>query len=139
MTACSSAHWSKRSCTAPRRRAFRPWSRWPPATPVRAPPRHESGGEAVSVISVLGNDYSIKAPVGKQQALKDSAQLLKSLLAETKAASPSLMGDRLLVLTALKLCAQQLELEQRHRQDIEHLEERVSTRVAGIAGLIRRP
>ncbi|MBS7663367.1 cell division protein ZapA [Pseudomonas lalucatii] len=96
-------------------------------------------GEAVSVISVLGNDYSIKAPVGKQQALKDSAQLLKSLLAETKAASPSLMGDRLLVLTALKLCAQQLELEQRHRQDIEHLEERVSTRVAGIAGLIRRP
>ncbi|MBS7689879.1 hypothetical protein I0D68_16360 [Pseudomonas lalucatii] len=49
------------------------------------------------------------------------------------------MGDRLLVLTALKLCAQQLELEQRHRQDIEHLEERVSTRVAGIAGLIRRP
>ncbi|WP_439887932.1 cell division protein ZapA [Pseudomonas sp. MBLB4123] len=95
-------------------------------------------GETVSVISILGNDYSIKAPAGKQQALSASAQLLKRLLAETKAASPSLVGDRLLVLTALKLCAQQLELEQRHRQDIQQLEEQVSTRVAGIAGLIRQ-
>ncbi|WPC03952.1 cell division protein ZapA [Pseudomonas benzenivorans] len=95
-------------------------------------------GETVSVISILGNDYSIKAPAGKQQALSASTQLFKRLLAETKAASPSLVGDRLLVLTALKLCAQQLELEQRHRQDIQQLEEQVSTRVADIAGLIRQ-
>lgn len=95
-------------------------------------------GETVTVISILGNDYSIKAPAGKQQALSDSALLLKKLLAETKAASPTLIGDRLLVLTALKLCAQQVELEQRHRQDFQRLEEGLRARVDDIAGLIRQ-
>jgi len=95
-------------------------------------------GEGVSVISILGNDYCIKAPAGKEQALTASALLFKKLLAETKATAPTLIGDRLLVLTALKLCAQHLELEQRHRQDIQRLEEDVSARVAGIASLIRQ-
>ncbi|QLC74256.1 cell division protein ZapA [Pseudomonas sp. LPB0260] len=95
-------------------------------------------GETVTVISILGNDYCIKAPAGKQQALNESAQLLKKLLAETKAASPSLIGDRLLVLTALKLCAQQAEMEQRHRQELQQQEERLSNRVADIANLIPR-
>ncbi len=94
--------------------------------------------ETVTVISILGNDYSIKAPAGKQQALSDSVLMLKQLLAETKAKSPTLIGDRLLVLTALKLCAQQVELEQQHRQEIQRLEEQVSARVADIAGLIRQ-
>ncbi len=95
-------------------------------------------GETVTVVSILGNDYSIKAPVGKQQALSDAALMLKKLLAETKATSPTLIGDRLLVLTALKLCAQQLEQDQRHRQDVQRIEEDLSARVAGIAGLIRQ-
>ena len=95
-------------------------------------------GETVTVISILGNDYSIKAPAGKQQALSDSVLLLKKLLAEPKAASPTLIGDRLLVLTALKLCAQQVELEQRHRQEVQRIEADLSARVADIAGLIRQ-
>jgi cell division protein ZapA (FtsZ GTPase activity inhibitor) len=94
--------------------------------------------ETVTLISILGNDYSIKAPPGKQQALNDSVLMLKKLLAETKAASPTLIGDRLLVLTALKLCAQQVELKQRHREEIQGFEEAVNARVAGIAGLIRQ-
>lgn len=95
-------------------------------------------GETVTVISILGNDYSIKAPTSKQQALSDSVLLLKQLLAETKAAAPTLIGDRLLVLTALKLCAQQVELEQRHRQEVQRIEDDLSARVADIAGLIRQ-
>lgn len=94
--------------------------------------------ETVTVISILGNDYSIKASAGEQQALGDAALMLKKLLAETKAASPTLIGDRLLVLTALRLCAQQLELEQRYRQDILRIEEQLSARVADIAGMIRQ-
>lgn len=69
-------------------------------------------GTAIKVISVLGNDYSIKVPVGKEADLSASVLLLKRLLAETKAQSSTLIGERLLVLTALKLCAQQVELEQ---------------------------
>lgn len=95
-------------------------------------------GDGVTVISILGNDYCIKAPAGKEQALTASAQMLKKLLAETKATSPTLIGDRLLVLTALKLCAQHLELEQRQQQEVQRLEETVSARVAGIASLIRQ-
>ncbi|MEX6504179.1 cell division protein ZapA [Pseudomonas zhanjiangensis] len=95
-------------------------------------------GETITVISILGNDYSIKAPAGKQQALSESALLLKKLLAETKAAAPTLIGERLLVLTALKLCAQQLEQEQRHRLEIQRLEGDLRARVDDIAGLIRQ-
>ncbi|MGE6791214.1 Cell division protein ZapA, inhibits GTPase activity of FtsZ [Pseudomonas guineae] len=95
-------------------------------------------GDTVTVISILGNDYSIKAPAGKQQALSESVRLLKERLAESKAGSPALIGDRLLVLTALKLCAEQAEQEQRHRQDVQRLEEQVSQRIAGIASLIPR-
>lgn len=97
-----------------------------------------AGGERITVVSILGNDYSIKAPTGKEQALTDSVRMLRQLLAETKAASPTLIGDRLLVLTALKLCAQQVELEQRHRQEVQRIEEAVSARVADISGLIRQ-
>ncbi|MBU0808419.1 MULTISPECIES: cell division protein ZapA [Pseudomonas] len=95
-------------------------------------------GDTVTVISILGNDYSIKAPAGKQQALSDSVRLLKERLAESKATSPTLLGDRLLVLTALKLCAEQAEQEQRHRQDMQRLEEHVSQRLTSIASLIPR-
>lgn len=96
------------------------------------------GGERITVVSILGNDYSIKAPAGREQALTDSVRMLKQLLAETKAASPTLIGDRLLVLTALKLCAQQVELEQCHRQEVQRIEAAVSARVADISGLIRQ-
>ncbi|WP_269137806.1 cell division protein ZapA [Pseudomonas sp. MMS21 TM103] len=95
-------------------------------------------GASIQVISVLGNDYSIRVPVGQEAELTASALLLKRLLAETKAQSTTLIGERLLVLTALKLCAQQVELEQRHRQNIERLEGAVSARVADIAGLIHQ-
>ncbi len=78
-------------------------------------------GGTVTAISILGNDYSIKAPAGQEQTLAASALMLKKLLAETKQQSPTLIGDRLLVLTALKLCAQQIELLEiigRHRQPL---------------------
>lgn len=95
-------------------------------------------GAMIKVISILGNDYSIKVPADKEAELSASTLLLKRLLAETKAQSSTLIGERLLVLTALKLCARQIELEQRHRQDIERIEGAVSARVADIAGLIRQ-
>ncbi|WP_339485993.1 cell division protein ZapA [Pseudomonas sp. EL_65y_Pfl2_R95] len=93
--------------------------------------------ENVSVISILGRDYSIKAPEGKAEALSASALMLKKLLAETKQASPTLVGEKLLVLTALKLCAQQLEMQQQHQVHIEQLEAQISERVADINSLIR--
>ncbi|WP_137886674.1 cell division protein ZapA [Pseudomonas sp. 2FE] len=95
-------------------------------------------GETVTVVSILGRDYSIKAPAGQAPALLASAQLLKGLLAETKAKSPALLGDKLLVMTALQLCAQHLELQQQHQRDIQGLEAYVGARLADIASLIRQ-
>lgn len=93
--------------------------------------------ENVSVISILGRDYSIKASPGKEQALSASALMLKKQLAETKQSSPTLVGEKLLVLTALKLCAQQLEMQQQHKEQIELLEAQINERVAGLNNLIR--
>ena len=54
----------------------------------------------VKVVSILGEDYSIKAPAGEEQTLLDAALMLKAALADTKRKYPTLIGDRLLVLAA---------------------------------------
>jgi cell division protein ZapA len=70
--------------------------------------------DPVTQISILGCDYNIKTPLEQQPALRLAAQMLQTLLATKKAHSPGLIGDKLLVLSALQLCAEHLELQQRH-------------------------
>jgi cell division protein ZapA len=70
-------------------------------------------GDPVTQIAILGCDYSIKTTVEQQPALRLAVQMLQNLLATKKAHSPGLIGDKLLVLTALQLCAEHLELQQR--------------------------
>ena len=62
------------------------------------------GTAGVKVISILGEDYSIKAPAGEEQTLLDAALMLKAALDDTKRKYPTLIGDRLLVLAAMTLC-----------------------------------
>ena len=52
------------------------------------------GAAGVKVVSILGEDYSIKAPAGEEQTLLDAALMLKAALAETKKKYPALIGDR---------------------------------------------
>jgi cell division protein ZapA len=96
------------------------------------------GSDSVNVVSILGSDYSIKAPIGQEQALKAATLLLTRTLAETKKKYPTLIGDKLLVLTALNLCSQQVELQDQHRQEMRHLEEHVSATVEGISRVIKQ-
>ncbi|CAN1595296.1 Z ring-associated protein ZapA (modular protein) [Pseudomonas mediterranea] len=46
------------------------------------------GADGVTVVSILGEDYSIKAPAGQEQALLDAAAMLKAALADTKEKIP---------------------------------------------------
>lgn len=69
--------------------------------------------ERIEVFSILGNEYSVKAPPGEQQALLQAFGMLERTLAETKRKYPTLVGDRLLVLTALNLCQNQLSTQTR--------------------------
>ena len=85
--------------------------------------------DGVNVVSILGNDYTIKAPEGEQQTLMAATVMLKAALAETKRKYPSLIGDKLLVLAALNLCSQQIELKQQHKQEIDRYQEQVSATV----------
>ncbi|HXR02285.1 MAG TPA: cell division protein ZapA [Pseudomonas sp.] len=88
------------------------------------------------VISILGNDYTIKAPAGQEQTLMDAVVMLKSALSETKRTYPSLIGDRLLVLAALNLCSKQIELKQQHAQQLSRYEDKVSATVEVIEKVI---
>lgn len=72
-----------------------------------------SAPERIEVFSILGNEYSVKAPAGEQQALLQAFSMLERTLAETKRKYPTLIGDRLLVLTALNLCQNQLSTQAR--------------------------
>ena len=87
----------------------------------------------VKVVSILGNDYSIKAPAGEEQTLLDATAMLKAALAETKRKYPSLIGDKLLVLAALNLCSQQIELKQKHSVELDRYQEQVSATVEVIS------
>ena len=92
--------------------------------------------DTTKVISILGNDYTIKAPDGQEQALMDAVVMLKSALSETKRSYPTLIGDRLLVLAALNLCSKQVELKQRHAEEISRYEQKVSATVEVIEKVI---
>jgi cell division protein ZapA (FtsZ GTPase activity inhibitor) len=94
--------------------------------------------DGVKVVSILGNEYSIKAPMGEEQTLLDAAAMLKSALAATKRKYPSLIGDRLLVLAALNLCSQQIELKQQHETELSRYQEQVSATVEVISRTLAR-
>ncbi|NMZ29781.1 cell division protein ZapA [Pseudomonas protegens] len=98
--------------------------------------RHHIDG--VKVVSILGEDYSIKAPAGEEQTLMDAALMLKAALADTKKKYPTLIGERLLVLAAMNLCSQQIEMQQRHAQELERYQEQVSATVEVIAKTIQQ-
>ena len=85
--------------------------------------------DGVNVVSILGNDYTIKAPEGEKQTLLVATVMLKAALAETKRKYPSLIGDKLLVLAALNLCSQQIELQLSHKQELDRYQEQVSATV----------
>ncbi|MEB0042504.1 MULTISPECIES: cell division protein ZapA [unclassified Pseudomonas] len=92
--------------------------------------------DGIKVVSILGNDYSIKAPIGEEQTLLEAAVMLKQALADTKRKYPSLIGDKLLVLAALNLCSQQVELKQRHKKELNRYQEQVSATVEVISKTI---
>jgi cell division protein ZapA (FtsZ GTPase activity inhibitor) len=92
--------------------------------------------DATKVISILGNDYTIKAPAGQEQTLMDAVVMLKSALSETKRNYPTLIGDRLLVLAALNLCSKQIELKQQHANELSRYEDKVSATVEVIEKVI---
>lgn len=94
-------------------------------------------GAGVTLINILGCDYSIKAPAGQEQTLVAAGQLLQELLAETKAQAPALVRDKLLVMTALKICAQLQAQQYSRQQGVEQLETQVSARLEALAQLIQ--
>jgi cell division protein ZapA (FtsZ GTPase activity inhibitor) len=96
----------------------------------------KNGADGIKVVSILGEDYSIKAPAGEEQTLLDAALMLKAALADTKKKYPALIGDRLLVLAAMNLCSQQLDMQKRHKQELDRYQEQVSATVEVISRTI---
>jgi cell division protein ZapA len=95
-----------------------------------------AAGDPVTLISILGSDYSIKATAEQQPALRAAAQLLQSLLTRNKAQSPGLLGDKLLVLTALQLCAELAELQQSQR-DSQTLQVAFGARIEALVSVLK--
>lgn len=93
-------------------------------------------GDTVTQIAILGRDYSIKAAAEQQSDLNTAAQLLRSRLANNKAQSPGLLGDKLLVLTALQLCAELAQLQQ-HQRDSQALQDGLGSRIEALVSLLK--
>ena len=92
--------------------------------------------QPINVVSILGSDYSIKAPKGQEETLSKAVQMLNASLADTKRLYPTLIGDKLLVLAALNLCSQQIELRNEHQQALERYEAKVTATVDAITRTI---
>ncbi|UFH48889.1 cell division protein ZapA [Pseudomonas sp. KNUC1026] len=84
--------------------------------------------ERTEVVTILDHDYTLKAPPGGEQTLLQAAQMLQEVLASTKKQFPSLVGDRLLVLTAMNLCSQLIEARQQVDSTVEDLERTLEQR-----------
>ncbi|KAA0949098.1 MULTISPECIES: cell division protein ZapA [unclassified Pseudomonas] len=97
------------------------------------------GAEGIKVVSILGEDYSIKAPDGEGSTLMSAVTMLKASLATTKKKYPTLIGDKLLVLAALNLCAEQIEMQKGHQQALDRYQEQVSATVEVISKAIGQP
>jgi len=95
--------------------------------------------EGIKVVSILGEDYSIKAPEGEDATLMSAVSMLKASLATTKKKYPTLIGDKLLVLAALNLCAEQIEMQKHHQQELDRYQEQVSATVEVISKAIGQP
>jgi cell division protein ZapA (FtsZ GTPase activity inhibitor) len=96
------------------------------------------GAAGVKVVSILGEDYSIKAPAGEEQTLLDAVTMLKAALADTKRKYPTLIGDRLLVLAAMNLCSQQIDMKKQHKLELDRYQEQVSATVEVISKTINQ-
>ncbi|MFS0825560.1 cell division protein ZapA [Pseudomonas phoenicis] len=92
--------------------------------------------QPVNVVSILGVDYSIKAPEGQEDTLSQAARMLNTALSDTKRQYPTLIGDKLLVLAALNLCSQQLELQQAHQQTLARTQAQLDATVNAISRTI---
>ncbi len=92
--------------------------------------------QTINVVSIMGNDYSIKAPAGQEHVLNEAVRMLKASLADTKRSYPSLIGDKLLVLAALNLCSRQIEQQQAHQRTLDRYQEQVSATVDAISQAI---
>jgi cell division protein ZapA len=92
--------------------------------------------QPVNVVSILVNDYSIKAPEGQEETLAQAVRMLNTALAETKRSYPTLIGDKLLVLAALNLCSKQVELQKEHQQTLERTQAQIDATVDAIVRTI---
>lgn len=92
--------------------------------------------QPVNVVSILGNDYSLKAPEGQEETLAQAVRMLNVALAETKRSYPTLIGDKLLVLAALNLCSKQIELQREHAQTLERTQAQIDATVDAISRTI---
>ncbi|AGA71325.1 cell division protein ZapA [Pseudomonas plecoglossicida] len=92
--------------------------------------------QPINVVSILGNDYSIKAPEGQEATLAQAVQMLNTALAQTKRQYPTLIGDKLLVLAALNLCSRQIELQDEHRKTLERTQAQIDATVDAIVRTI---
>ena len=86
--------------------------------------------------TILGEDDSIKAPAGEDKTLIRAVTMLKASLATTKKKYPTLIGDKLLVRAALNLCAEQIEMQQAHQEELDRYQEQVSATVEVISKVI---
>lgn len=84
------------------------------------------------VVEILGNDYTLRAPADQEHTLFEAAMMLKASLADTKKKYPTLLGDRLLVLTAMNICSQLLEAQREHKQVLAQYENQVNATVKQI-------
>lgn len=92
--------------------------------------------QPINVVSILGIDYSIKAPDGQEENLAKAVRMLNTALNETKRQYPTLIGDKLLVLAALNLCSRQIEQQQEHQQTLARSQAQLEATVSALSRTI---
>jgi len=89
----------------------------------------------IQVLNILGREYSIRAGRRtRRRVLSDAASLLQEHLAASRRQFPDASADKLLVLTALNLCAPLLQQGEQLRAAEQRLNsslERITSQLRG--------
>ncbi len=87
----------------------------------------------IQVLNILGREYLIRAGEGQAALLSDAAALLQEHLAESRRQFPDASADKLLVLTALNLCAPLLQ----QGEELRAAEQRLNSSLERITSQLR--
>ena len=90
-------------------------------------------------VQILQQSYLLSCPEGHESRLLEAVERVDTAMTRIRDAGKVRSRERIAVLAALNLCAEQIDMQQRHQQELDRYQEQVSATVDVISKVIGQP